>query len=201
MNHQKCSGRTGLCVACNNSFIWHLLNTHSMLRQALLWNSEGTWTVCVEVPSSWLRLLETLWMSDVHKVLSSTFLLSSFRLTPVASFMESIHLTFGLPHSWRLLFSPAFSLNPCLFTVSPKKASFRFVIFVSSDVSGLICPRTFLFVFLVVQGIIHRVLLTPRFTWNPFFFFFPIGLLHWPTFASIHSNWEYEGTNDLSLGF
>lgn len=45
----------------------------------------------------WLRLLATPCMSDVHTILSSTAGLSSCRFAPVASWMESAHLLFGLP--------------------------------------------------------------------------------------------------------
>ena len=58
----------------------------------------------------------TEWMSDVHNVLCSPALLRCCRLLlPVASFMESVHLIFGLPFPFRLLSFPAlmsFPKNP-----------------------------------------------------------------------------------------
>lgn len=37
-------------------------------------------------------------MSNLQKVLSSTALLSLCRLNPAASFRDSVHLVFGIPH-------------------------------------------------------------------------------------------------------
>lgn len=64
------------------------------------------------MPLSCLWLLATQRMSDVHGVLSSRTLLSSCRLMPRASFMESLHLIFGLPLS---LLPSIFSPQYCLF--------------------------------------------------------------------------------------
>lgn len=61
---------------------------------------------------SWLQLLETLWMSDVHDVLSSTVLLSSWRLMPMAPFMESLYLIFGF---CLFLLPSIFPSSYCLF--------------------------------------------------------------------------------------
>ena len=70
--------------------------------------------------------------------------------------------------------------------------------FVISDVSVLICSMIQLFVFLLTQGIL-RDLLQHRISDESFFF--PISLLHCPTFTYIRSNCENEGINGLSLGF
>lgn len=118
-----------------------------MLSQVLFWNLEETWTVYVS--SSWLRFLETLCMSDVHYVLSSITLLSSFRLMPMASFMESIYLIFGLSLFLILSIFLSLFLKTLPFMVSLKQDSFRFVSFAFRNVSGLICYRIHLFVFLV----------------------------------------------------
>ena len=52
--------------------------------------------LCYELLSQ-LRLLTSLRKSGVHNAPSSPALLSSCRLTPVASLMPSPHLPFGLP--------------------------------------------------------------------------------------------------------
>lgn len=72
---------------------------------------------------SWLQVLATLCMSDVRSVLSSTVLLSSSKLMPVSSFMESIHLILVFLFSCCLLFFPAliiFSKKPWLLRIRPK---------------------------------------------------------------------------------
>lgn len=79
------------------------------------------------MPLSWLWLLATQQMSDVHGVLSSRTLLSSCRLMPRASFMESLHLIFGLPLSLLPSIFPnsiVFSKEPHLPMMCPKLASF-----------------------------------------------------------------------------
>lgn len=51
-------------------------------------------------------------MNDVHKVLAAAALLSSFRLKPVVSFMQSTHLIFDLSLSCRLLYFSALMSFP-----------------------------------------------------------------------------------------
>lgn len=51
-------------------------------------------------------------MSDVHKILATAALFSSFRLKPMVSFMQSIHLIFDLSLSCRLLFFSALMSFP-----------------------------------------------------------------------------------------
>lgn len=69
-----------------------------------------------------------------------------------------------------------FSKEPCLFMMCPKQDSFSVFTFISSDVSGLVCSRAHLFVFLVVQG---RALLQDHFSNE--FVFFPLS-----AFSSVH---------------
>lgn len=72
-----------------------------------------------------------LWMSDAHNVFSPTSLLRPWKLLPMASFMESVHFTFGL---LLFLLSPiniflsviAFSKESCFLTLCPKSDSFNF---------------------------------------------------------------------------
>ena len=117
-------------------------------------------TICCHMPSSGLRLPATLWMSDVHSVLSSAAPLSSCRLRPVACFMESSHLILGLPLFLLPLLLPALLSFPKNLPShdAPKAGQPQFYHFISSNRSGLICSRTHLFIFLAVQGV-RRALL------------------------------------------
>ena len=114
------------------------------------------WPRACDVLLSRLQFLVTQWMGDVHNVLSSSALLSSGMLIFKAYFMESIPLLFGLP----LFLLPStfpsiivFLKEPCLLTMCAKQENFSSVISASSNVSGLVCSRTHLFIFLVVQGV------------------------------------------------
>lgn len=76
-------------------------------------------------------------------------------------FYGSIHLISGLP----LFLLPSFFLStivcskePCFLMMCLKQHNSSFVMFAFSNVSGLMCSGTNLFIFLVVQGI-HRPLL------------------------------------------
>ena len=93
-----------------------------------------------------------------------------------------------------LLFQRTLHLMTCL---KYDSSSFVIFFFTSSDFSGLICSGICLFIFLVIHGI-HRTLLKHHISNESFFF--PIRFLHYLTFTSVHSNWEYEGMHDLSLG-
>ena len=139
-------------------------------------------------------------MRDAHNVLSSIALLSSCRLMPMVSF-ESIHfilvfLYFLLPS---IKSSTDFFSQRTLFSNDePQIGQFQFChFFASMDVSGLICPRPHLFIFPSAQGIC-RALLQHRISNQPICF--SISLLHYSTFAAVHSKWEYEDVGDLSLG-
>lgn len=55
-----------------------------------VWNYFQVSSVCYVLLSQ-LRLLATLWMSNVYSALSSAAPLSSCRLMPMASFMEPFH--------------------------------------------------------------------------------------------------------------
>ena len=120
-------------------------------------------TLCVHyVPWSWLQLLATLRMSGVHTVLSSTALLSSCGRPPMASVEESVYLVLGLPLLLPPLFFPAVlsfpKSPPCLFLRCLKQGSLGFVIFASSDASGLICCRAHVFIFPLLQGVCRYAL-------------------------------------------
>ena len=62
------------------------------------------------------------------------------------------------------------SQEPCLLMMCPKQGRFSFVVFVSSNVSGLMCSRTHLFIFLVVQCIC-KTLLQRHISDHIFFFY------------------------------
>lgn len=102
-------------------------------------------------------------MTDVHTVLSSTALLSScgaWRVQALVSFMESMYIIIAPPLFWLPLIFPSiivFPEEPCLPLMSWLVNSFSFVVFAISDLSGLMCSRAHLFVFLVIQTI-HRAL-------------------------------------------
>ena len=99
-------------------------------------------------------------MSDVHNVLCSTALLSSHRLMPIACYMESVHLIVVFLCSCYLLFSQhyyLFLITPTSHEV-PKVGQLQSCHFSSNNVSGIICSRTHLFIFLLVQGICRALL-------------------------------------------
>ena len=96
---------------------------------------------------------------------SPTHLPSSCRLIPMASFMKSFHLILGIPlFLFPSIFPGSLSFSKTSASHVPKVGqvsfffSFFFSFFASSDVSGLICFRTHLFVFLATQDI-QRTLL------------------------------------------
>lgn len=77
--------------------------------------------VCFMLVSQ-IRLLETLGMSDIHHILSSTALLNSCRFTPMASFIELVHLILHLP----LLLMPSnLSQHYCLFQRITSRGSMK----------------------------------------------------------------------------
>lgn len=135
----------------------------------------------------WLWLLETLWMNDVHNALSSTALPSSCGFMPMAS-MDLIHLIFGL--TFFLLTSVFPSIIAFQRTLPSYDVSgvgqIQFCICASRDVSGFICSRTCLFIFLMAQGIC-RAFLQHQISNESFFF--PFSLIHYRTCTSVHSNW------------
>ena len=76
-------------------------------------NEYASKSIWYYIPLSWPWLLETLWVSEVHSVLSTTALHSSCTLTtPVASCMGSAHLRVLLLFPCGLLFSPAVLSSP-----------------------------------------------------------------------------------------
>ena len=94
-------------------------------------------------------------MSDVHNVVLQRALLSSCK-QPMASFTKLVYLIFGL-----VLFLLS-SISPSIIVFSkrtlpshdvPKVVQLSFVNFSPISVSGLICSRTHLLIFVVVQGI------------------------------------------------
>ena len=113
----------------------------------------------------------TLWMSDVHNVLSSRALLSPCRLMPMASCMELAHLTLGRPPSMSPSIFPSivvFSKEPCLLVMCLNQDSFNSVVlspvmFQAVFPLGLTCLS-----FWAVQGI-WRALLQHRISSESFF--------------------------------
>lgn len=98
---------------------------------------------------NWFHLLVFLQRSVDHHAL------------PTASLRESVWLVIGLPPFLPPSDFPSiivFAKAPCLLMMCPKWGSFIFVVFASSDISGLICSGTHFFIFLVVPGI-RRALL------------------------------------------
>ena len=148
---------------------------------------------CRHMPSSQLRLLATLCMSDVQNVLSSVAFLSFRRLMPLWS--PSISYIVFL-FSCCLLSSQHYCLFQRILPSRdvPKVGQPQLIIFTSSGSSGLIFSRTHLFSFLAVQGILgallqHHISIES--------IFFPVSPFHCPTFTPILSNWEYEGVANL----
>ena len=131
--------------------------------------------VCVcmcYVPLSWLWPCE--WLVSTMSCLQR--LCSAPGLMLMASFMESAHLISGLPFLLPIFSTiSAFYLQWCLRLFALGLA----LSFWSSRVSIQLYSNTLFQV--------NR-------------YFFPIDLPHCPAFASIHSNWEYRGLDDLSLG-
>lgn len=143
-------------------------------------------------------LLASLWMSDTHNILPLAALLSSCTFIPMAFFMVSVYFIFGFPLFLLPSIFPSiivFSKTPSLLMMCLHKDNFSFVIFVSSNVLGLIYSGIYLLIFLAVQSIC-RALFLPHISDDSFFFllaFFTIQLLHLYIV-------KYKGVVDLNLG-
>ena len=139
--------------------------------------------VCRLVPLSQLQPLAALWTSGVRSSLSSAAPLSLCGLMPVVSVTELISFIFGLPFFLLPSAFPSlivFSKKPCLLLTHPKWNSISVVFFASSYISGLICSRTHLVMFQVVQGV-RRALLQHHISEESILFlsaFFTVQLLH-----------------------
>ena len=139
-------------------------------------------------------------MNDAQKVLSSPALLSSCSLMPVSPFIESIHLLDELASSFLATFY--FSQHYCLFQgtrpshdVLQEKASvLSLLLSTTFQVSFALGPTCSSFWRPTVST---ELCSNALFHMNPLF---PISLLHCTTFASMCSNRENKGVNDLSLG-
>ena len=116
--------------------------------------------VCVCV-----RCLESALMPgdrmNVHNVLSSTTLLRSYRLKPMARlWSQSIPYLVFLFACCFLLFPGLFSFPRVLSSHDvPEVGQLQSVILASGNVSGLIGSGIHLFIFLVIQGIYRALLL------------------------------------------
>ena len=117
----------------------------------------------------------------------------------MALFMESIYPIVGFP----LFLLPStfpslifvFFQEPC-FLLKCLSSTACFVTFASSNVSGLICSRTHLFIFPVAQGFLGA----PLQYYISKESFFPISLVHCPTFIVVQSHWVYKDVDNCSLG-
>lgn len=164
-----------------------LINLRKML---LKWFYGLIW--CVLYAVSQLQLLENLWMNDVHIVLSSMILLSSYRLMLLASFIGSIHLAFGLSLFLVLSVFPSiivFSKEHCF----PWCARSR-----TASVSSFLPPMVLkALLFFMVDRAICRAFFQHHASSDSIFF--SIGFSSLITLASAYSNWKYKGVADLSL--
>lgn len=158
--------------------------------------------VCYE-PLSQLQHLVPLRMSHVHNVLSPSALPGSCTLTPVASFMESVHLTRGLPRFLLpsvfpsiIVFSKKTKTTKKQKTTTTKKNTLpshddtfkvgqlqccHFCLW-RCFISGLICSRTHAAARGIRRGLLqHRT--------SDKLVLSPTSLLHCLAFASVHSNY------------
>lgn len=114
---------------CGEKNLWRGGRSIFLLLRVLSWdqcherhvNKNSVWmcvcAACLEAGSDSRQPYE--WITS--RVLSSA-LLSSYRLTPVAPFMESIHLTIGLLVPFSLLFLPHY----CLFKTNKQTTTKNF---------------------------------------------------------------------------
>lgn len=89
-----------------------------------------------------------------------------------------------------------FRKNPVFSWCAQSETALVLSFFASRDVSGLICSKAHLFIFLVDQGI-HKSLLQHHLSSESIFL---SSLYTSPTSASTGSNWEFEDVDDLILG-
>lgn len=125
--------------------------------EAVIWPWWVSLIQCMLRTLGHLIFLATLWMSNVHNILSLAVLLSSCGLIPVASFMNQ-------PISYLIFFAPVafiffrmllpFSKNPAFSSCNQSRTAL-ILSFCPNNFAGLICSRTHLFTFLVV----HRALI------------------------------------------
>ena len=93
-----------------------------------------------------------LWVTDVHRVLSSAALCGSCRLMRMASFTESVQVTVACTLFLCFPSTTVFSKEPCLHD-GPEEGQLQFYHLPSSNMSGLLCSRTHLSAFPALSGV------------------------------------------------